>query len=174
MQGRGTTAWATEALQGQCEERRKTEAAPLNVYLLVKDRFDARRHPVEDFVFHSLNAFSTGSGDGNYGDGNRGTSPSRLYTYSAFFKALGAMTVGGIIGDSYRADANPFVPGYANLDDAHVGDAANRAFFLGQDNPSNPNALDYAVVHVCAFLANAMVEAIQFDACEEFNGISQR
>ena len=52
------------------------------------------------------------------------------------------MAVGGILGNSYRADANPFVTEYANTDHAHVDDASNRAFFLGQDDPSNPNALD--------------------------------
>jgi len=38
-------------------------------------------------------------------------------------------------------------------------------------NQSRENSLKYAIVNICAFLANAMVESIQYDACEEFNGM---
>lgn len=47
----------------------------------------------------------------------------------------------------------------------------NKAFYISQDNPADPNAMNYAIVNICAFLAQAMVESIQFDSCDEWNGM---
>ena len=44
--------------------RKLATVAPLNVYLLVKDEFDARRSEIDNFVFQSLNAFSTSQDPG--------------------------------------------------------------------------------------------------------------
>jgi len=66
-----------------------------------------------------------------------------------------------------------------------VNDENNMAFYISQNNDqqqggsadssgtnqSRENSLKYAIVNICAFLANAMVESIQYDACEEFNGM---
>lgn len=41
--------------------------------------------------------------------------------------------------------------------------------YLG--NVGAGNAVEYGIVNICAFLAQAMVEGIQFDACEEWNGM---
>lgn len=155
-------------------QRRRMSVAPLNVFLLMKDQFDKRRGSIEDLVFQSLNAFSTTSGNDyeNNDDDDKGTSPSRLYTYDAFFRSLRSLAVGGILGDSFHWDTNPYsdVPGILG-DASHMDDESNEAFYVSQDDPSNANAMKYAIVNVCAFLANAMAEAIQFDACEEFNGM---
>ena len=58
-----------------------------------------------------------------------------------------------------------------NPDDEHVNNASSLVLFLSQDNPSNPNAIHYDVVCVCAFFASAMVDTMQFDTCKEFNGM---
>ncbi|KAL7552072.1 hypothetical protein ACHAWF_015324, partial [Thalassiosira exigua] len=100
-----------------------------------------------------------------------GTSPSRLYSYSAFFDSLRSFSVSGIRGDAYHLESNPYVPNLDRADDRHADDPANEAFFLGQDDPDDPKSAIYGIVNVCAFLANAMAESVQFDACEELNGI---
>eukprot|EP00571_Detonula_confervacea_P012972 CAMPEP_0172305388 /NCGR_PEP_ID=MMETSP1058-20130122/6691_1 /TAXON_ID=83371 /ORGANISM="Detonula confervacea, Strain CCMP 353" /LENGTH=1217 /DNA_ID=CAMNT_0013016979 /DNA_START=73 /DNA_END=3723 /DNA_ORIENTATION=+ len=154
-------------------KQRRMKVAPLNVYLMVKDVFDKRRQSVEDFVFQSLDAFSTTATTQDQENNNNhgGTSPSRLYTYTTFFESLRTMSTDGILGTSYHIETNPFVPGYTNSDNAYIDNESNMAFFLSQDDPGHANAVKYAIVNICAFLANAMVEAIQFDACEEFNGM---
>ena len=167
--------------QRRRERSRRMEVAPLNVYLLIKDQFDRRRGSIEEFVFQSLDVFSTLSDQEETDQSStsaqsniyhdRDMRPSQLYTYNAFFESLRTMSVDGIMGKSYHVDTNPYVPGRSNPDNTYVDDASNLAFFLSQDDPSNANAVKYAIVNVCAFLANAMVESIQFDACEEFNGM---
>lgn len=165
------------------------QVAPLNVYLLVKDEFDKRRRSIEDFVFQSFDAFSTTTTTNSYSNdndedsvnnnNNKKTSPSRLYTYTAFFESLRTISVDGILGQSYHVESNPYIPGYINADDSFVQEDSNMAFYLSQDDTDDDtdtvasnNAIKYAIVNVCAFLANAMAEAIQFDACEELNGIA--
>lgn len=153
--------------------RRRTEVAPLNVFLLVKDQFDRRRGSIEELVFQSFNAFSTTSSlddISNNSNANKKTSPSRMYTYTAFFESLRTIAVDGILGNSYNLFTNPFNTNNAG-DNSYVEDESNMAFYMSQDNPSNVNAVKYAIVNICAFLASAMAEAIQFDACEEFNGM---
>ena len=140
--------------------------APLNVFLSVKDVFDSRRRAVESVVFQTLPTFSSPSRTGD-GDPNA----SRLYTYNGFFEALRTVAADGILGDSYHAGTNPYVPGYENADNSYVDDDENLSFYMGQDDPGRPNSRGYAVVNVAAFLAQAMAESVQFDACEEFNGL---
>lgn len=173
----------------QRKQRRRMQVAPLNVYLLVKDEFDKRRRSIEDFVFQSFDAFSTTTTTNSYSNdndedsvnnnNNKKTSPSRLYTYTAFFESLRTISVDGILGQSYHIESNPYIPGYINADDSFVQEDSNMAFYLSQDDTDDDtdtvasnNAIKYAIVNVCAFLANAMAEAIQFDACEELNGIA--
>jgi len=135
--------------------------SPLNVYLLVKDQFDLHRTKIENFVFQSLPAFAT-----TPNPGGQTTTASRLYTYSAFFESLRTVAVDGILGHSYHADTNPFVPGENGADDQWRDDPKNKAFYMAQDDATNSNAKMYAIVNICAFMAQAMVESIQFDACE--------
>ena len=56
-------------------------------------------------------------------------------------------------------------------DNTYVDSESNAAFWLSHDNPSSPNAIKDTIINICAFMANAMVKSIQFDACEEFNGM---
>ena len=153
--------------QAGTTRQRRTGVAPLNVFLSVKDLFDTRRGAVESVVFQTLPTFSSPSKTGD-GDPNA----SRVYTYNGFFESLRTMAADGILGDSYHVESNPYGPGYANLgDDSHVDDEDNMSFYVGQDDPGHPNSRAYAVVNIAAFLSQAMAEAIQFDACEEFNGL---
>lgn len=107
---------------------------------------------------------------------NGQTSPSRVYTYTDFFTSLRSLSVGGIYGQSYHRDTNPYTDEDGDEtnspSDTYVHDPINKAFYLSQTDPSSPNAILYAIVNVCAFLANAMVESIQYDSCNEFNGMS--
>ncbi|EJK47383.1 hypothetical protein THAOC_33899, partial [Thalassiosira oceanica] len=159
-----------KAQAGATRQRRAATSggvAPLNVFLSVKDLFDARRRAVEWVVFQTLPTFSSPSKTGD-GDPNA----SRVYTYNGFFESLRTMAADGILGDSYHAESNPYVPGYTKSgDDSHVTDEDNMSFYVGQDDPGHPNSKAYAVVNVAAFLSQAMAEAVQFDACEEFNGL---
>ena len=66
--------------------------------------------------------------------------PSVRYTYDGFVKALTLMSVKASIPD-YQ-------------------------FFLGNDDP---NEAIYGLVNLGAFLANSMVETIQYDTCDELN-----
>ena len=56
----------------------------------------------------------------------------------------------------------------------YINDDSNQAFYLSQDDYSSDDDNDgmtLALVNICAFLANVMVESVQFDACDEWNGI---
>ena len=171
--------------QRQQRQRRRMKVAPLNQYLLTKDEFDKKRGSIENFVFQTLDAFSTTSdttannsnsnsnnnGSSNNSNNKKGTSPSRLYTYTAFFESLRSISVDGVLGQSYQKNSNPYIPGYDLSNNDYQEDPTNMAFFLSQDNPLTPKAIQYAIVNICAFLSQVMVESIQFDACEEFNGM---
>ena len=175
--------------------RRRIQVAPLNTYLKIKDEFDKHRTSLENFVFQTLDVFATPIKEDDdpsttaSGQSNGRTSPSREYTYAAFFESLRTMSVDGILGQSYHVNTNPYYNSEegesfgsssssgSSPNNAYMNDEANKAFYLAQQeqegtsNTSNSNnSMKYAIVNICAFLANAMVESIQFDACEELNG----
>ncbi|KAL7521361.1 hypothetical protein ACHAWX_006029 [Stephanocyclus meneghinianus] len=163
------------------QAHRRIKVAPLNTFAAVKDEFDSRREKIESFVFQTLNAFSTNAEENSV---NGQTSPSRIYTYTDFFASLRSLSVGGIYGESYHKQTNPYTPPDSSThndgtsansntpSDSYVQDPNNTAFYISQYDPHAENSILYAIVNICAFLANAMVEAIQFDSCEEFNGMA--
>jgi len=106
------------------------------------------------------------------------TSPSRIFTYNDFFDSLRSLSVSGVYGQSYHIQTNPYrsdddIGQYIDnvVSDKYVYHSANLAFYVSQTDPYSQNALWYGIVNICAFLANAMVESIQYDSCEELNGI---
>ena len=104
------------------------------------------------------------------------TSPSRIYTYDDFFESLRSLSIGGIYGNSYHMETNPYTSTPEDNtnnrpSDEHILHPSNHAFYISQSDPDSQNALLYGIVNICAFLANAMVESIQYDSCEEFNGM---
>ncbi|KAL3786229.1 hypothetical protein HJC23_002480 [Cyclotella cryptica] len=162
------------------KEPRRIQVAPLNTFVVVKDEFDRRREEIESFVFQTLNSFSTNAEENSI---NGQTSPSRIYTYYDFFTSLRSLSVGGIYGESYHKETNPYTPPASSTNDdgasnhsntpsdSFVQDPTNRAFYISQSDPHAENSILYAIVNICAFLANAMVESIQYDSCEELNGM---
>lgn len=106
------------------------------------------------------------------------TSPSRIYTYDDFFESLRSLSVGGIYGNSYHIETNPYTSDESDdqntnnrPSDEHIYHPSNHAFYISQSEPNSQNAIIYGIVNICAFLANAMVESIQYDSCEEWNGM---
>ena len=160
--------------------RRTQRIAPLNVFFLIKDKFDLHRSQIENFVFQSLHQFATSEIPNNHNN-QKTTLPSRLYTYDDFLSSLQTMSVDGIYGNSYHQGTNPYKPPRSSAgSNEYVNDPSNRAFYLSQDTindfvpattSSNDEGMTLAIVNICAFLANVMVEAIQFDTCDEFNGM---
>jgi hypothetical protein len=109
-------------------------------------------------------------------DGQSKTSPSRIYTYNDFFQSLRSLSVGGIYGQSYHITNNPYYSTTStdtinNPSDIYVNHDSNKAFYISQSDPYAENAILYGIVNICAFLANAMVESIRYDSCEEWNGM---
>ena len=190
------------------QRRRQKKVASLNAYLQVKDEFDKYRKPIENFVFQSLNSFSTPIAEDDdpsttsQSNNNLHTKPSREYTYNAFFESLRSMSVEGILGQTFHVETNPFIDvdsafsntfvtstGGANNSPSneYIHDENNMAFYLGQDvdgsdsssssssssssNNNQDQAIKYAIVNIITLLSNAMVESIQYDTCEELNGM---
>lgn len=83
------------------------------------------------------------------------------------------MAVDGIFGNSFHRETNPYqVPNMVTGNNDHVNDEENKAFYVSQDYEyKSEEGMTVAIVNVCAFLANVMVESIQFDACDEWNGM---
>ena len=104
------------------------------------------------------------------------------------------MAVDGILGNSFHKLTHPYnrndggttsVLGGTN---DYVEDVSNMAFYIsqeydesssdggstasssllsGEEEKSINEGMTLALVNMCAFLANAMVESIQFDTCDE-------
>lgn len=83
------------------------------------------------------------------------------------------MAVDGIFGNSFHKQTNPYkVPNMVTANNEYVNDEMNRAFYVSQDYEyKSEEGMMIAIVNVCAFLANVMVESVQFDACDEWNGM---
>eukprot|EP00985_Skeletonema_marinoi_P017904 scaffold9914_cov142-Skeletonema_marinoi.AAC.1 len=161
--------------QQQSTNRRTQGIAPLNIFLLLKDHFNLHRPQLENFVFQSLRPFSTTNTDNqiNYSTAGKPTLPSRMYTYDDFFNTLQTMAVDGIFGNSFHRETNPWRSDKVMGNNEYVKDESNKAFYLSQDlsDFENEEGMTLAIVNTCAFLANVMVESIQFDACDEWNGM---
>jgi hypothetical protein len=162
----------------QKSKRRRNQVviAPLNIFLLIKDHFDLHRSQIENFVFQSLRPFSTTEIENNdtadnNNNNNRHTLPSRVYTYDDFLTNLQTMAVDGTLGNSFHKTTNPYKPSNKVGTNDYRNDSSNKAFYLSQDDFSSEYGMTLALVNICAFLANAMVESIQFDSCDEWNGM---
>ncbi|KAL7468709.1 hypothetical protein ACHAXS_009459 [Conticribra weissflogii] len=182
-----TTDESTEQTEKMRKSRRRrANVATLNMYLLVKDEFDAHRTEIDDFVFQTLQEFSTdksttsaNSNNINNPNSNKRTKPSRTYRYPEFFSALRTLATEGIYGNSYHEELHPYAPGISPKTPSVeiLRSIDNLSFYVGQEeedyvgNVGAGNAVEYGIVNICAFLAQAMVEGIQFDACEEWNGM---
>ena len=189
-----SSAAAAAADNNEEQRRRSTQAtakaaaAPLNTFLLLKDHIDLHRPQIENFVFQSLHHFSTTTeqlGEINYSmTTGQPTLPSRMYTYDDFMRTLQTMAVDGMLGNSFHRTTNPYKDNKVMGNNDYVNDESNMAFYISQDHESstaasssssqqqdNNEGMTLAIVNICAFLANAMVESIQFDACDEWNGM---
>lgn len=157
--------------------RRTQEIAPLNIFLLLKDQFDSHRSEIESFVFQTLRPFSTTQDTTdstnniytNYKNDYK-TLPSGVYTYDDFLRVLQSMALEGTYGNSWHKGSYPMVPSNTVGSNEYVNDESNTAFYLGEGGDDDDERMTLALVNVCAFLANVMT-MIQFDACDEFNGM---
>ena len=158
--------------------RRTQQIAPLNIFLLLKDQFDSHRSEIESFVFQTLRPFSTTQDTfdstnniyTNYKNDYK-TLPSGVYTYDDFLRVLQSMVLEGTYGNSWHRESHPTVPSNTVGSNEYVNDESNTVFYLGDgDDDDDEMRMTLGLVNVCAFLANVMT-MIQFDACDEFNGM---